>query len=649
VRTISRLSLLIASSSFVALGVWIAACGGSDGSDAPVTGVDSGGTSSSSGGGDTGVPPTPDAGSPDTGSSSGDAGCTDNTACTTEEGTQGLCRSGACSSCTDSTDDTACGTAYSAVVDGGRAVCAGGQCVAGDCHTNADCIGSKICGLAAANTCASCSSDSQCSTAYGADYVCSVTTGGCETNAAACNVSTDAGACQGNPADICCVPNGAAAGTCAPGNCCSDTQCSGLTPFCVNRTCTGCTAPPAAGPYYVDPARTVGEDALATGASPPATCAFRSITHALAVIGNNAAAGTQVYVKGDVGANETFPIIVPKNVTIKTDPAVVANVHVNVTAGKVGFILATASSGLSRLVIDGQAKTATTGIVVQTGSAATTTLDHVSVTGFLADGIDVRDAAGSTVGGILSIGDGVTSTANGAVGLHVLGHGSATITVPAGHDAAHFDTNAIGIRVVQAGVLTLTGDVGATPPTTGTITTIGNTSAGMVVDQTPGSTVQQNVITGLTSWNTTTGAGMRVFAGSSLKLRSSSLLHNSTNGVHVFAYVDGLTVVDDVSKIDLGASAAADPGKNVLQAPAPNANTNAGVCLQVTKNQGQVLSAYGNTLVTKAAPVASVDCSGPAGGVVSVNGTQCAGGVAVGIAGPANNTNQVITLNCTQQ
>lgn len=123
--------------------------------------------------------------------------------------------------------------------------------------------------------------------------------------------------------------------------------------------------------------------------------------------------------------------------------------------------------------------------------------------------------------------------------------------------------------------------------------------------------------------------------------------------MHVKAFVSGITVTNDTSKIDLGASAAGDPGKNVLQAiTGQNPNIGVGICLEIQPNVGQILNAYGNTLVTAAmgttAP-ASIDCSTTAGQIKKNTGSgACLGGVAIGVVGNAVNTDSIITLVCTQ-
>jgi hypothetical protein len=78
-------------------------------------------------------------------------------------------------------------------------------------------------------------------------------------------------------------------------------------------------------------------------------------------------------------------------------------------------------------------------------------------------------------------------------------------------------------------------------------------------------------------------------------------------------------------------------------------NAGAGICLEIQANVGQILNAYGNTLVTSAKPAASVDCAVAAAQVSKGTGAgACNGGNAVGVAGPSVNTNQIITLQCTQ-
>ncbi len=658
-RSLKSAALLLSVSSFSLLSAsWLAvACGGSSGDAATAIPDEAGSEAATDDGSNPNPNPTDDGGTDS--STVPEGGCApEGSACSVNDSVKGLCKTAACTPCVDTTDDALCKTAYGASFPGGNAICSKGVCVAGDCHANTDCAGNKICGGDTPNTCASCTSDSACKTSYGADYVCNKTTGGCETNAVACT-SADAGTCTGNTADICCAATAGAAGTCTAGNCCSSAQCSGGTPNCVNHVCTGCAAV-ADGVYWVDPSVSVADNVVATGNKTDPKCAFRSITSALAAIGNAAAAPVTVKIKmgsAALGPNESFPIIVPTNVTITSEDT--ANpASVLVPAGKEGFVLASPTSGISYLTIDGQANTALEGILAQTGSSSTTTtLSHVTVKAFAGDGIVVRNATGKTTGGGLAIGPAVSSTGNGtagapASGLHVFENGVAVITGAVAAET-HFDSNTEdGIRVDDAGQITLTGAVGATPPATGTVTANQNANAGVAIQQTPG-TVPLNSITGLTAWKTTAGPGVRILGGSSAKLRASSALGNGTDGVHVKSFVSGITVTNDTTKIDLGASAAGDPGKNVLQAiTGQNPNTGVGICLEVQANVGQILNAYGNTLVTAgqgATAAVSIDCSTTAGKISKNTGNgACLGGAAIGVIGNAVNTDQIITLVCTQ-
>jgi hypothetical protein len=658
VRSLKAAALVVSVSSLSLLSAsWLAvACGGSSGDDV-VTIPDEAGGETSTPDGNTNPNPLDDGGTDATTVPEG--GCApEGSGCSVNDSVKGLCKTAACTACVDTTDDALCKTAYGSAFPGGNAICNQGACVAGDCHSNTDCAGNKICGLDTPSTCASCTSDSACKTSYGADFVCNKTTGGCETNAVACT-SADAGACTGNAADICCSATAGAAGTCTTGNCCSSAQCGMTTPNCVNHVCTGCAAV-ADGVYWVDPTVSAADDMVATGNKTDPKCAFRSITSALAAIGNAAAAPVTVKIKmgaAPLGPNESFPIIVPTNVVITSeDTATPASVLV--PAGKEGFVLASPSSGLQYLIIDGQGHTALEGVLAQTGSSSTTTtLAHLTVKNFGGDGIVIRNATGKPTGGGLAIGPAVSSTGNGtggapASGLHVFENGVAVITGAVAAET-RFDSNTeAGIRVDDSGQITLTGAVGATAPTTGTVTTNLNASAGLAIQQKPG-TVPVNAVTGLTAWKTTAGPGLRVLGGSSLKLRASSALGNATDGVHVKSFVSGITVTNDTTKIDLGASAAGDPGKNVLQAIAgQNPNTGVGICLEIQPNVGQILNAYGNTLVTAAMGAtqsASIDCSTTAGQVKKNTGNgACAGGVAIGVIGNAVNTDQIVTLVCTQ-
>src|SRR5262249_36603600 len=147
-------------------------------------------------------------------------------------------------------------------------------------------------------------------------------------------------------------------------------------------------------------------------------CAFKTITKAISVVGTSAVANTKIIVLGtstvSLAANgETFPLVVPTNVTISSQGGTVT---VKPTAAGAGFTMNSASSGLTDLTIDGQVNTATQGVSI--GNGGTVTLNNVIVQNFLNDGIRVSGS------GQVTINAGTKSTGNGAglglaSGLHL--------------------------------------------------------------------------------------------------------------------------------------------------------------------------------------------------------------------------------------
>jgi hypothetical protein len=347
----------------------------------------------------------------------------------------------------------------------------------------------------------------------------------------------------------------------------------------------------------------------------PATCAFRTLTRALQVIGNGAAFAVTVTVVGPATvpntAAEAFPLAIPQNVSILTSGGAVT---VNVTAGRVGFVLnapnaSIAGNGAAPLTISGQANKATFGIAASSANSTGTSISNLTVSSFATAGILVENA------GVLSIGAGVTSTGN-PDGLHVTNTGKVTIAVPSGA-ATHFDTNTVhGVLVSDNGSIALTGAItSAAIPPVGTITTSHNTAAGIWVEQAAGSTAQ-STITGLVSY-ANAGNGLRFVGGSNVKLRGSISLGNAASGVIVSAGNGMGAATNNIGNIDLGdpADAAGSIGGNTLQAPlGTGANGNAGVCLAMRANAGTLLAA-GNVFT-------AVNC-GTTAGTVTANDKGC--------------------------
>jgi hypothetical protein len=413
-----------------------------------------------------------------------------------------------------------------------------------------------------------------------------------------------------------CVNNGIR-GLCKAGACSA----------CVGGVCTVC--PAATGEdYWVDPVG--GSDQTGTGDGTTLGCAYKTITRALQAIGSPVTA-TTVTVLGPstVMAGETFPIVLPTNVTLT---AATGAVVVEVPAGFSGFTLSAAGAGIdgsaAGLTISGQsggANGATFGIVADTGTGVTTTnapqISNVVVTGFLDDGILVEHL------GLLQIGPGVTSTSNGTTaarkaGLHITGTGQAIIEVAPEDDPTHFDGNTNhGILVDATGSVTVSGTVTNAAAGLGTVTTNRNYAAGVWIEQTPDAP-PLNSISGLVSFGNTSGNGIRVVAGSNAKLRSCASLGNAEDGLIVSG--GGGVAADDISGIDLGTPSDAGEtfGGNTFQAPLGAGNNgSAGLCLQVKANSGTLLAA-GNIF-------AGFNCAASAG-ILTLNSGACDNGACAG-------------------
>jgi hypothetical protein len=366
----------------------------------------------------------------------------------------------------------------------------------------------------------------------------------------------------------------------------------------------------------VDPV--AGSDSIGSGYGTVPGCAFRTVTRALQVVGAPTAP-VEVELRGPstVGAGESFPFALVENVTLTTSGG---PVQVEVPNAQVGVLLASGASGIAAipaaaLTLDGQNHEGCSGIVATTGSQRTTRVTGVTVTSFLGDGIVVESS------GVLSIGPGVTSTLNGTAtepraGLHVAGTGQALVSVPAGSAPTHFDANTShGILVEEEASIAVSGAVTDPALGVGTVTTNANDEAGVWVAQTPGRG-PQNVITGLVSFGSPSGNGLRFVAGSSVKLRGSASLGNRGSGV----LVTDTSASSDISQIDLGRTG--DSGDNLLQAAEGGtaSNASAGICLQVNANAG-MLRAVGNVF-------SAANCAMGTGALTMTTqgcGARCAG------------------------
>jgi hypothetical protein len=627
------------------------------------------------------------------------------TACQTATSTNGLCVSGACGACTPTTDDANCASAY-----GSGYACVGGACVTG-CNTDAECPIGQICGVATANQCGACTTDTQCQTdtTYGAGdicvngacapgnchsdtdcptgQICGVTTpntcGGCTSDLQCqqdatygagdmCDTLTTPGtcvanrcgpgsmngnldkACTNNPGDFCCA-GGALADTCTPGNCCVSTDCAANF-SCIGHTCTQCSA--ATGNiFYVDPVN--GKSSGATG---NVSCAFKSITAALTFIGGNAAAGTLIeVVSNDPSTNETFPLTIPQNVTVETVTTASSPVTISVAAGKIGFALASPNSGLTNLIIDGSSNTAASGIAVYGGSAtATTVVQKTTVQNFLGAGILVGTRGKAATAGAVTLGPALDVTGNGttkavAPGIWI-SSGTATITGSAatgtaGHTSIHGNTQH-GVFVTGTGSVQINpGSVGMSASAAGQayVDLDGNNVAGLYIVQTPGNTPPPtNVVQGVEIMGTVAGNGIHVQGGSSLTLRGSFVVGNKDNGVDITPYGTGATANVSLAGIDLGTSAVV-PGLNTLQGNGGSVPNNGttGVCLAIPAGTATT----GQTLNAAGNIWGGIDCATGTGTVSHTGGCAAGSGTDIGgIGGTGSaNKNTASVSSCTLQ
>jgi hypothetical protein len=643
-----------------------AGAGGNAGADAAAGAGGSAGADAAAGsaGHDAGVDVATDA-SHDEGSDTGsDAGTdvapcgADGMACEAAGGVAGTCLNHVCKVCVDTTDDAKCAAAYTA-----GHICVAGKCVAGDCHNSTGCATGLVCGATVANKCGACASDTQCQTDthYGANTICDTTTGHANSGKCVSSMCNALGTCAANAADTCCTMK------CVTGNCCSDDDCHtntmfGPTYFCsANHLCSKCAAA-TGNQYFVDPVN--GDDATATGSGKTnvanlPSCSFRTVTRALQVIGATPAAGTVITIVGTNGA--TTPLYVTK--AAATDPApeilpipVPANVKIATSGGPISVVLKAAGSGFTLagdgagiaavtaapLTIDGNAHASGVGILVAPGAGKTASLANVNVKNTGDDGISVTS-------GNVAIGAGVTVTSAGVAGARASGlnvtNGVVTITVPAGQTASTFNGNSLhGIEVTLLGVVNATGVPVTDPAITGagTVVASGNSRSNVFISQTPGMAPSVGVLDGVVGWNSTTASGLEITAGSSVKVRNSVFINNTTDGVLITS-ADTTAAGNALGAIDLGV--AAGFGKNILQvsatAVANHANPGAGICVQLGMNGGtQNLAAAGNTF---AGPL---DCSKPTpGGGINRTAT-CANHVDEAIVPATGTTVTITTTNC---
>jgi hypothetical protein len=406
---------------------------------------------------------------------------------------------------------------------------------------------------------------------------------------------TNSTACASPPGGECC------ANVCVPGNCCVDTDCtSGADIACQSNTCTACDAV-TGGAYFVDPvngsdgAETMGSNSA--GGTTAGICAFKTIGHAIKVIGTTAATGTTITVlSNDSNAinGEVFPLVVPANTTVLGATASVTITVSGSTTTKTdggtvvvtphdGFHLVSPASGLTTLILDGSIAAASArGVVVDTGSTNTTTLANLTIDGFPDAGIHVQNT------GVLTVNPGTVSTAN-LFGIRVTGSASATVTGSSTAQTA-FNANQVGILVDTSGSISITG----TPGTGGDGTVVANSNTGgataqdgVIFNPTPsnaGTLPPASLINGLVVWNSGNN-GIHIFGGSNVGVKNSYILNNGVSGIRVDnnsgACTGALCTNNNYTDVNLGMSGTGNWGLNTLQDPT-NPNKVVGICFAPT-------------------------------------------------------------------
>jgi uncharacterized protein DUF1565 len=367
--------------------------------------------------------------------------------------------------------------------------------------------------------------------------------------------------------------------------------------------------PPTAGTLFVDPSAGHDDD----GGTGSQACPFRSLTHALSLVGD-AGAPTTIEIVNTGAAptlsqstGEVFPITVPGGVTIlaedttKNTPTVEVSVTANVavvdpcfSAKIAGFCLTKPNVSLSHLSVSPSSLPPgfSYGILILNPGGAVN-VDHVTIENFDSDGIYVLGAApASAVNLNLTVGPGFTAHGNGSAGLHVYS-GTATIVGGAGAEHTSFTQNRFGIWAENTGAVNVQGAaIDPANPDVNDVDVDDNSGNGLLlngdfagvnlptVSRVMGLHVKGNGSSGSDEW----GAG--IVGLGPLVLRGSYVANNGA-GIIVDKGQNG------AADVDLGNQVGPDYGRNAFVS-----NTSWAIC-----NQSRLLlPAAGNIFGT-------VDCS----------------------------------------
>ncbi len=392
--------------------------------------------------------------------------------------------------------------------------------------------------------------------------------------------------------------------------------------------------PPAAGTLFVDPNAGHDDD----GGTGSQSCPFKSLTHALSLVGDAGAPVTVEIVNTSAeptlsqSTGEVFPIAVPGGVTItaedttKNTPTVEVSVTPNVAvadpclSGKIaGFCLSEPNARLSHLIVVVPSVTGGAydyGVIIV--SPGTVTVDHVTIEDFTeGDGIYLPGSvAGSNVKP--TIGPGVLVRGSTYAGLHVY-NGTATIVGGAGAEHTSFTANSYGIWVEVWGAVNIQGaPIDAANPDLSDIDVDDNFNNGLYLNTAfggaspPPSRISGLHVAGNGTNNPSAGVGIQGLGP--FMMRGSYIGINGGRGVNVYEY----------HYIDLGNPVGPDYGRNIFAG-----NPDGDICNESGANEPPV-AAGGNIFGT-------IDCA-------------IGGKLNPAVLGPANDcgdTTSVNVANCT--
>jgi hypothetical protein len=335
--------------------------------------------------------------------------------------------------------------------------------------------------------------------------------------------------------------------------------------------------PPGVGTYFVDPSAGHDDD----GGNGSQACPFRSLTHALSLVGDAGASVTVEIVNTSAAptlsqsTGEVFPITVPGGVTItaadtaKNTPTVDVGLAPITLVGGAGcgglcargFYLFQPNARLSHLVVNDQSPTDSDyGIVIE--SPGTVTIDHVTVQNFgmgFSEGIHVSLAPSlaPNANDTPAIGPGVV-VRDGVVGVGLdIETGTVTITGGQGPEHTSFTGYQTGIWVRNQAAVDIRGTpISPNSPDVSDVDVDNNTGSGLLMSVVPadGPSPPVSTVSGLHAvGNGPSGLG-GIETERPVILRGSYIADNMVYGVWVSA----------TAGVDLGNPVGPDYGRNIF-------------------------------------------------------------------------------------